>query len=260
VGINTMILTGGPMSQGNIGIGFAIASNTARDTFKKLVQEGRVSRGYLGVSVYNLDEARAHALKLEPNSGVWVGDVPDSDSPAGKAGIQAKDVITAFNGKAVRAARELTETVAATPVGQTARVDFIRDGQAQSVTVQLVERPKNVIARAVPPDRGEGDSEGGSAIQQGRLGIQGRTITPETIEQMGLKLKVPTGVFVAAVQPGSVAADAGLIHGDVIHGLDGAEIKSIEELAQAVKALKPGDYLIEVERKGRAIFLTVTIE
>jgi serine protease Do len=259
VGINTMILTGGPMSQGNIGIGFAIASNTARDVFKKLVRDGRVSRGYLGVSVTNLDEARAHALKLEPNAGVFVGEVPDPDSPAGKAGIQAKDVITAFNGKSVKAARELTETVAATPVGQTARVDFIRDGQAQSVTVQLVERPKNITARAIPSDRGEGDSEGG-ATQQGRLGIQGRTVTPETIDQMGLKLKAPTGVFVASVQPGSAAAEAGVIHGDVIHGLDRAEIKSVEELAQTAKALKPGDYLIEVERNRRTVFLTITIE
>ena len=259
VGINTMILTSGPMSQGNIGIGFAIASNTARDVFKKLVREGHVSRGYLGVSVTNLDEAKAHALKLEPNAGVFVGEVPDPDSPAGKAGIQAKDVITAFNGKPVKAARDLTDTVAATPAGQTARVDFIRDGQRQSVNVKLVERPKNINARAIQPDRGEGEGEGGST-QQGRLGIQGRTVTPETIQQMGLKLRVASGVFVASVQPGSPAADAGLLHGDVIHALDGAEIKTVEELAQAVKALQAGDYALEIERNRRPVFLTVTIE
>jgi serine protease Do len=190
---------------------------------------------------------------------VFVVDFPDTDSPAGKAGIRKKDVITAFNGKPVKAARELTDTVAATPVGQTVRVDLIRDGHPQSVTVQLVERPKNVNARAIPSDRGEGDGEGG-AIQQGRLGIQGQTITPEMIERMGLKLKIPTGVFVASVQPGSPAADAGLQHGDVIHGLHQAEIKSVEELAQAVKALTPGDYMLEVERSRRTIFLTLTIE
>ena len=259
VGINTMILTGGPLSQGNIGIGFAIASTTARDVFKQLVRGGKFTRGYLGVFVSDLDEAKAHALKLEPNAGVFVGEVPDAESPAGKAGIQAKDVITAFNGKPVRAARELTETVAATPVGQTARVDFIRDGHPQSVTVELSERPKNVNARAIPSDRGEGDGESGP-IQQGRLGIQGRTITPEAVEQMKLKLKVPTGVFVASVLPGSPAADAGLLHGDVIHSLDRAEIRSVEELAQAAKSLTPGDYLLEVERNHRTIFLTITIE
>jgi S1-C subfamily serine protease len=77
---------------------------------------------------------------------------------------------------------------------------------------------------------------------------------------MGLKLKVPTGVFVGSVQPGSPAADAGLMHGDVIHALDRAQIKTFEELAESVKALKPGDYLIEVERNRQTLFLTVTIE
>ena len=259
VGINTMILTGGPMSQGNIGIGFAIASKTAREVFKKLVRDGVVSRGYLGVQVANLDEAAAHAVRLEPNAGVFVREVPDPDSPAGKAGIQPKDVITAFNGKAVRAARELTDIVASTPVGQTARVDFIRDGQPRSVEVQLVERPKNVTARVPPRGEGEDEGEGGNS-QQGRLGIQGRTITPEAIDRLGLKLKIPNGVFVDGVQPGSAAAEAGIMHGDVIHGIDGTAVKTIEELAQAVKALRPGDYLIEIERNRRAVFITVTVE
>jgi serine protease Do len=259
VGINTMILTGGPMSQGNIGIGFAIASNTAREVFKKLVRDGRVSRGYLGVSVYNLDEAKAHALKLEPNTGVFVAEVSDPNSPAGKAGIQPRDVITAFNGKPVRAARELTDSVAATPVGQTARVDFIRDGHQQSVTVELAERPKNLNARVLPSEREDEEKQGGS-IQQGRLGIQGRTVTPETVQQMRLKLKKPTGVFVVSVQAGSPAADALLAHGDVIHRVDQTEVTTVEELADAVRALRPGDYMLEVERSGRTIFLTLTIE
>jgi serine protease Do len=206
--------------------------------------------------VQNLDEARAHALKLQPNAGVFVAEVPDPDSPAGKAGIQPKDVITAFNGKPVRAARELTDSVAENPVGQSARVDFIRDGQPQSVTVQLVERPRNTNARATAPEGSGGDGE----TQQGRLGIQGQTITPEAIERMGLKLKIPNGVFVTGVQPGSVAAEAGLMHGDVIHGLDGAAIKTVEELSQALKSLKPGDYMIEIERNRRTVFLTLTFE
>jgi serine protease Do len=110
----------------------------------------------------------------------------------------------------------------------------------------------------VPLDRRDNDGDG--PIQQGRLGIQGKTLTPEVIDELGLKLKVPSGVFVAAVQSGSPAAEAGLSHGDVIHGLDGVEVKSAEELAQAFKTLRPGDYLIEVERNRRPIFLTLTIE
>ncbi len=259
VGINTMILTGGPLSQGNIGIGFAINSNTARDVFKQLVRGGRVSRGYLGVFVTDLDEAKAHAVGLDTNSGVFVGDVPDPNSPAGKAGIRPRDVITGFNGRPVKAARELTDTVAATPAGQTAKVDFIRDGHAQSVNVELVERPKNVNARVAPSEGSQGGGDNGP-IQQGRLGIQGRTITPQTTEQMKLKLKIPSGVFVASVQPGSPAADAGVQHGDVIHSLDRTQVRTIEELAQAVKSLTPGEYLLEVERAGRTLFLTITLD
>ena len=254
VGINTMIVPN-QFSGGNVGIGFAIASNTAREIFKELVKGGRISRGYLGVSVKDLDEARARAVGLEPKTGVWVEDVPDPNSPASNAGIKPKDVITAFNSKPVKAARDLTDTVAATPVGQSARVDFIRDGHPQSVSVQLVERPRNLNARTVPLDGGEGGPS-----QQGRLGIQGKTVTPELAEQMRLKLKIATGVFVAAVQPGSPAEDAGVLHGDVIHKLDRAEIKSVEELAQAAKALKVGEYLLELERNRRTLFLTVTIE
>ena len=255
IGINTMILTGG-LSSGNIGIGFAIAANTAREVFKQLAKGGRISRGYLGVLVTDLDDARAHALGLEPKSGVFVSDVPDSNSPAGNAGIKPKDVITTFNGKPVRAARELTDSVAATPVGQTARVELIRNGQHETVDVQLVERPKNVVASTQPP---QGDDQEGEA-QQGRLGIQGKTVTPEMIEQMKLKLKTPSGVFVGAVQPESPAADAGLQHGDVIHGFDRAEIKTVENLAEAARSAKPGRYLLEVERNGHTIFLTVTLE
>ncbi len=255
IGINTMIVPN-QFSGGNVGIGFAIASNTARDVFKQLVKGGRISRGYLGVLVSDLDEVKAHAVKLEPNAGVFVADVPDADSPAGKAGIQPKDVITAFNGKPVKAARELTDAVAATPVGQTAKVDFIRDGSPKTVSVQMVERPNNLNARAAPQDN---DDEGGPA-GQGGLGIQGKTVTPEVAAQMRLKLRTPSGVFVSDVQPGSPAADAGLMHGDVIHSLDRAQVRSVEELAQAVKQLNPGEYLIEVERNRRTVFLTMTLE
>lgn len=257
VGINTMILTGGALSQGNIGIGFAIASNTARDVFKQLARGGKVTRGYLGVFVSDLDEAKAHAVGLQPNEGVFVAEVPDPDSPAGKAGIKQRDVITAFNGKHVKAARELTQAVADTAVGETARVDFIRDGQPQTASVKIVERPKNANARTLPQDQGEDDN---GPVQQGRLGIQGRTITPELMNDNKLKLKTPSGVFVAAVQPGSAASDAGVVHGDVIHGFDKARITTLEELTQAVKSVTPGKYLLEVERRGQTAFLTVTIE
>jgi serine protease Do len=253
IGINTMILTGGPFSQGNIGIGFAIASNAARKVWPTLVENGRVSRGYLGVLVTDLDAAHARAVSLEPNSGVFVSGVPDPQSPAGKAGIQAKDVITAFNGKPVKAAQELTDAVASTPVGQSARVDFVRKGQAQSVTVELAERPIDTSAGL--PRGGDDDS-----LPQGRLGIQARTLTPELADTMKPKPKSTSGAVVMAVEPNSPAADAGVQHGDIIHGFDRTEVKSVEDLSNATRSIEPGEYLIEIERRGQTLFLKVTVE
>ncbi len=255
IGINTMILTGGDFSRGNIGIGFAIASNEARKVFETLVRGGRVSRGYLGVIVAELDAAKAGSAGLEPGSGVFVSSVPDPNSPAGKAGIKGRDVITAFNGKTVKLPRELTETVAATPVGSSARVDFIRDGKQESVTVELAERPASVNARVIPPDQEQGD---GGTVVQGGLGIKAQTVTPDTAERM--KLKSASGVLVVSVDPGSPAADAGVQHGDVIQRIHRTEVKSVEDLAQAVKSLKKGEYLLEIERGGQPLFLTVTFE
>ncbi|HEX8186456.1 MAG TPA: trypsin-like peptidase domain-containing protein, partial [Blastocatellia bacterium] len=197
IGINTMILTGGPFNQGNIGIGFAIAVNEVRNVFNQLVKGGRVSRGYLGVLVVELDQAKASALNLEPDSGVFVSNVADPESPAAKAGLQSKDVITAFNNRPVRMPRELTDLVASTPVGSSARVDFIRNGQKQSVTVTLVERPNDLNARMVPPGNDEDDNSG--SVRQGRLGIQAQTVTPEMAQRM--KLNTQSGVLVVQVQP-----------------------------------------------------------
>ncbi|HET9530692.1 MAG TPA: trypsin-like peptidase domain-containing protein, partial [Blastocatellia bacterium] len=253
IGINSMIFSPSP-SGGNVGIGFAISANTVREVFDQLVRSGKVTRGYLGVRIDELDSPKASALGLEPNAGVLVLDVPDPDTPAAKAGIVSGDVIVAINGKQVRTPRELMKVVAAMPVGAPVTVDFIRKGESQSVTVELMERPETTTARVIVPDDDSGQDPNSS-----RLGVSGQTITSDAADRM--KLKIATGVLVLAVQPGSPASEADIRHGDIIHQVGSKEIKSVEELAEALKEIKQGDKVaVQVERRGQMFFINVTLD
>jgi serine protease Do len=253
IGINTMIVTGSSISQGNVGVGFAIASNIARKVFDELVRNGRVTRGYLGVSVEALDTPTARSLCMEPESGALVGQVP-VNTPASKAGLRPGDVITAFDGKRVKAPRELTDAVAATEVGKTVRVDFMRDCEKQSVTLEVAERPANVNARQTSP----GGESAPDESRASRLGITTQTITPEMAAQSRLSSDI--GAMVRSVQPGSPAAEAGIRHGDVIRRIDRTDVRTSEDVLQAERALKSGEEIaIKVERGRQTAFVKVTI-
>jgi serine protease Do len=252
VGINTLIFS---RSGGAEGIGFAISSNTARQVYEQLVKSGRVIRGYLGVSVTDINEATARALGVETNSGALIADVPVGDTPAARAGLKSGDVITSFDGKPVKSSRQLTDAVAATPVGKSVLVDFIRAGRPESITVDVAQRPENVNARnnEAEPLRPEGQPKAT------RLGVSVQPVTPEIADQM--RLKEPTGVLIRTVDPGSPASEAGLRHGDVIHRVGKTEIKSVEDLTEAIKLLASGEEVaIQVERNGRMSFVTITIQ
>jgi serine protease Do len=253
IGINTLIYS---QTGGNIGIGFAIPSNLAREIYGKLVTSGKVTRGYLGVFVKELGAAEAHMFGVEPQSGVLVQQVTDPDSPAAKAGLMSGDIITAVDGKLVKTPQELTSIVADMPVGKTVRVDFIRDGKPQSVNVTLAERPTTMQARAVAPDE---DGGGEDYARSSRLGVSVQTVTPELAKRM--RLQIPSGALVQTVEPASPAADAGIKHGDVIHRVDRTLVKTAKDLVQAVKSLNSGqEFALQVERNGRIFFVTVTFD
>lgn len=247
IGINTLIVS---RSGSSDGIGFAIPSNMARKVYPELVKSGKVVRGYLGVYPQELDEAKARALRVQKDSGVLVRDITDADSPAAKAGIRSGDVITSFDGKRVATPLELTNAVADTPVGKSARVEFIRDGRAQSVTVTIGERPARGALEERPPD----DSENASAI-----GIGVQTLTPSLTRQ--LELRTNTGVVVTQVRPGSAASEAGIQLRDVIHRIDQTEITDRDDFIRKASSLRSGDEVaFQIERRGTMFWLTVTLD
>jgi serine protease Do len=251
IGINTMILSGS--SQGNVGIGFAIASNIVRKVFAELAKAGKVTRGFLGVEVGPVDAATARSLCIDSDLGAMVSKVVEN-SPAALAGLRGGDVITSFNGTRVKAPRELTDAVAETEVGKSVSVEYMRNCQSHSVTVQVAERPTNVNARQQQQPEPAQPEE----ARAGKLGIFAQNIT-EDMAARG-RLEIRSGALVTSVQSGSVAELAGIQHGDVIHRVDRTEVRTAADLVSADQSLKSGDEVALMIERGRQIrSITVTV-
>ena len=197
VGINTAIFS---QSGGNMGIGFAIPANEVKSLLPQLETKGTVTRGWLGVAVQPVTPELARSFDLKQTQGALVGDVL-AQSPAQKSGIKRGDVIVSYDGKRVDESAMLRMLVASTPVGKTVPVQVIRDGKTITVNVEVGKL--NDQTAAVKSE--EEKSEWGLSLQN---------IQPEERRQMGLS--GDSGVMVAAVVPGSPAADAGIQPGDVI--------------------------------------------
>ncbi|PYP84744.1 MAG: hypothetical protein DMF61_19180 [Blastocatellia bacterium AA13] len=246
IGINTLIYSN---SGGNEGVGFAIPSNLARRIYGELLQNGKMTRGYLGVGIRDLDSATADAIGLEVGAGVLVGDVR-ADGPAAKGGIKTGDVITAIDGNHVGTAAELTNTVSSTLVGKSVRVDYVREGKKLSTTVVLAERP--------PLERQANGEPGGGEARPSRLGLSVQTVTPALAEQLNLDIK--SGAMVVRIRPGSSAAEV-LNSGDVIHQVGRDRIQTADDLVRATESLKGGQEIaLRIERSGSLLWVTISVD
>jgi S1-C subfamily serine protease len=242
IGINSQILSPGP-SGGNIGIGFAIPANMARNVMTQLIDHGQVRRGMLGVTIQPVTSDIARSLGLEQVRGALVSDVT-SDSPAAKAGLKRGDVIASIDGQAVKDGNELRNHVAQMAPGSSVKVGLLRDGKEQTVNVTLTER--KIDGEAGTSDDSSSDSSG--------YGMSIEPLTSDVARQLGVE--ATSGLVVTGVQPSSRAADAGLREGDVIEAVDGTAVKTAEALRAA---LKPGSRpaLLLVHRGARTMFITI---
>ncbi|ETX02973.1 MAG: hypothetical protein ETSY1_01705 [Candidatus Entotheonella factor] len=240
VGINTAII---PQGQG---IGFAIPVNIAKSLLPQLVETGHVTRGYLGVSIQTLTPPLAQALNLQARKGALVSDVMP-DSPADRAGIERGDVIMTFNGEAIDDSRDLAATVAATPVGDDTEVLVLRNGQEQtlSITVGTLPNPGAATSENESPNRGE-------------WGLQLQELTPERARARGLD--DGQGVEVVAVRPGSPAAEAGLLSGDILLQVNRRAVGSIDDMKAAIAANDNDQLLLLVKRQQGNLFVALSKE
>lgn len=217
VGINTAIFS---RSGGHMGVGFAIPSNLARLIADQLIEHGEVIRGYAGMVVQPLTQELAQSFGLSSHRGALVAEVMEG-SPAEKAGLRSGDVITAWDGTAVREPGDLRNRVSLTPPGKRVVVTVVRDGKREELRLQ-VERLEDQQQIAAT----------GEALDQ--LGFAVQTLTPDLAREFGLRSG--EGVVVTDVQPGSVAAAAGMRPGTVILQVNRRAVRNVEEFRELVEA------------------------
>jgi Do/DeqQ family serine protease len=243
IGINSQIIS---PSGGNIGIGFAIPSNMARNVMDQLKSGGKVRRGKLGIGIQEISSDLSKSLGLKEVRGVLVNSVDDR-SPAERAGVRAGDVITAVNGTRVDDANALRNRIAGTTPGSDVTLTILRDGKEEQLRAQLAE---------LPGDKETGERSSGNSGGGGQLGVTVEPLTPELASQLGLR-RGTQGVVVTDVSQGGPAAEAGIRPDDVILEVNRQPVKSAAELRAAVRnsGLRPA--LLLVNRDGRSLFLAV---
>jgi serine protease Do len=238
IGINTAIVAGGS------GIGFAIPSNMARKIYTELQAKGRVTRGWLGVSIQPLTPELAKSFGAKDTKGVLLSEVMP-DSPAAKSGLKQGDILTEFDGKKVEAPADLQRAVGLSSPGHGAKVKVWRDQGEKTVDIKVGEAPEEREAQ----QRGGGGGSGGGSRAVGALGVDVEPITPALAAQ--LNLRSTDGVIVRRVEDGGAAAEAGVQRGDVIREINRQRVRTLGDYERLTKDVKDGDRITMLLQRGQ---------
>jgi len=244
VGVNSQIFT---RSGGSIGLSFAIPASVARNVVEQLKERGRVTRGWLGVTIQDVDKSLAESFGLKRPEGALVAEVSPG-SPAEKAGLQSGDIIVAFDGREIPTSSSLPHVVGLVAPGSVVEVELIRDKKRQTKKVEVggLDADESYSLAA-----GKSSDNGG-----GRLGLVVEAVPAESLERYGIN----GGVVVRKVTPGSAAAEAGIRVGDVITLIDTAPIKSLDTFEQAVDGLKGASSVpLRLIRQGSPLFIGLKV-
>jgi serine protease Do len=234
VGVNTAIFS---RTGGNIGIGFAIPVNMARNVLAQLKEHGKVTRGWLGVMIQQVTSDLAENFGLDRPIGALIGQVI-ADSPAEKAGLKAGDVIIEYNGKEVSQMSMLPAMVTSTSVGEKAKLVMIRDGKKQNITVEIgkLEDEEVVVA----------DAETGTSK---KLGLTVQELTPKLAES--LRIEETQGLIVSDITPGSAAAEVGILRGDIILEINREKVENVAQYKKALQAAQEKKSILLLIKRGQ---------
>ena len=219
VGMNTAIFS---RSGGYMGIGFAIPINMAKSIEQQLRQHGKVTRGWLGILIQDVNEELAKSFGGKAGGGALISEVT-AGSPAQKSGLLQGDIVTAINGEPVIDVADLRNKIAMTPPNTELKLRILRDGQEKDLVVKVGELPADMASAA--------KSMTGTALSE--LGLSLQDLTKELAEQFGYSKD--QGVLIAGVEADSPASELGLQAGMLIEEVNRIRVRNLKELQDALK-------------------------
>jgi serine protease Do len=233
IGVNTAIFS---RSGGNVGIGFAIPSDLAVRTTKQIIEQGKVTYGWLGVVIQDVNSDMANSLGLSPNTkGAMINSVTPG-APAAKAGLKRGDFVTSFNGQKIEGSSDLTRRVGQTGVGEVVRLEVTSaDGSRRTVSVTIAARPSEQQLTQNNPLGGDRGEESKPAMNS--LGMSVGPLSAQARTRLRLQ-PTEAGVLILDIDPDSRAAERGIRPGDAILTANGKEVRSAEDLEAEVSAAR----------------------
>lgn len=240
VGINSAIAS---RTGGSNGIGFAIPTNLATDIMADLIEKGRVTRGWLGVGIQDVDQNLALAMDLESASGVLITSVLP-DGPASEAGLEQGDVIVRYDEQPIRDGAALRLAVARTDPGRRVEVVVVRDGRERAFRVKIAEREEATAEQTIHES------------QRQDLGLGIEALTPGLARRF--QIEATEGLVVTTVSPAGPADEAGVQVGDVIREVNRRPVRSPREYVDALESSPEGKpVLFLMERRGNTYFVAL---
>ncbi len=227
VGINTMIVTGGA-SRVNAGVGFSVPINIAREILPQLRENGRVVRGWMGVTIGSMTEDLAATYDLDEARGAIVNSVTPG-SPAEDAGIEPEDVVLTADGREIDDSSDLSRYIASKAPGTEVELNVLRGSDEQKISLTLGTFPE-----------GPGASARQETTERRRLGMSVRDLTPALADRLELPRET-RGVLIIDVEPGEPADKARLRRSDVIVAVNGEPMEGVDDFERATSEFESGD-------------------
>ncbi len=232
IGINSSIIAGGQ------GIGFAIPSNMAKSVVSQLKDKGKVTRGWIGISIQSVTPEIAQAFGLKDRKGALIGDVVPG-GPADAGGIKRGDIIISFDGKDIQNMPDLPRRVAETPIGEKVPVKVIRDGKEIVLNITVAEMSEERVASQMN-------------IPEKNLGMTVDDIKPQW--KNAFRLKDNAGIVVIEISPDSPAAEAGIHAGDIIKEVNRKPVRNKNDYESIMLKTEKGKPIIFLMKRGIQTF------